>query len=173
MGEEEALLENARTIYDHIVSHPGSHLRRISREVNIHLSTARYHLDHLERVGLITSRQETNTKVYFAAGALDAEDKIITPLLQQKRFRDIILLIILDPGSTHSEISARLSIKPPTLSKYVSMLEQRKIVYHEQSGREKRYYVSEERRLLGLMMRFKKSFWDPFVDNILEIVYER
>jgi predicted transcriptional regulator len=56
MGEEEALLENARTIYDHIVSHPGSHLRRISREVNIHLSTARYHLDHLERVGLITSR---------------------------------------------------------------------------------------------------------------------
>lgn len=173
MGAEDAQLENSRIIYNHIADSPGSHLRRISRDVNIHLSTVRYHLDCLERIGLITSRQERNMKVYFVAGTLNAEDKNITPLLQQKRFRDIILQIILSPASTHTEISSKLSIKPSTLSKYISMLEQRRIVYHEQNGREKRYRVFEERRVLELMLRFKKSLWDPFVDNVLEIIYER
>lgn len=166
-------VENSRVIYNHISEHPGTHLRRISRDVNIHLSTVRYHLECLERTGLITSRQERNTRVYFVAGTLNAEDRNIAPLLQQKRFRDIILQMILTPGSTHSEISSKLSLKPSTLSKYISMLEERKVVYHEQDGRERRYHVLEERSVLELILRFKKSLWDSFVDSVLEIVYER
>ncbi len=173
MEGEDGQLENSRIIYRHVSEHPGIHLRRISREVDIHLSTVRYHLDCLERVGLITSRQEMNTKVYFASGTLNAEDKDIAPLLQQKRFRDIILQMILAPASIHSELCSKLSIKPSTLSKYISILEARRVVYHEQDGRERRYHVFEERRVLDLLLRFKKSSWDPFVDNVLEIIYER
>jgi predicted transcriptional regulator len=173
MSEASNLFENSRIVYSHIVNTPGSHLRGISRDLNMHLSTLRYHIDYLEKRELIESRKENNTRVYFAAGRLDALDKSMAPLLRQKRFRDVVLLIAYDPGLTHSEISARLSLKPSTLSKYLAVLEERGMVSHEQAGREKRYQIVEERKVVEFLLRYKKSFWDPFVDNVLEIYFER
>ena len=173
MSETDELFENSRLVYDHIVNVPGSHLRGISRDLSLNLSTLRYHIDYLEKKGLIESRMEGNTKVYFAAGRLDALDKKMAPLLRQKRFRDVVLVAAYNPGSTHGEISAKLSVKPSTLSKYIAVLEDRELLSHEQAGREKRYHLVGERKILEFLVRYKKSFWDPFVDNVLEIYFER
>ena len=119
------------------------------------------------------SKDDRNLKIYFVVGKLGIKDRNISPLLQQKRFRDIILIIIINPGLTHSEISNNLSIKPSTLSKYFNVLENRSIISHEKIGREKRYYIIDEKRIMELLLTYKKSFWDSFVDNVLEIYFER
>lgn len=173
MKEEYIALENRRVIYDYILNNPGSHLREISRALNIHLSTLRYHLHYLEKRELIVSKKEKNLRVYFIAGKVSTRDKNIAPLLQQKRFRDIILVIIITPQLTHTEISNKLSIKPSTLSKYINILEDRGIISHEKEGREKRYCVSNEKSIMELFLTYKKSFWDSLVDNVLEIYFER
>jgi len=170
--EDDMTLENRKLIYRHISNNPGSHLREISRKLKIHLSTLRYHINYLEKEGLIDSKKEENLKIYFISGKLPAKDKKITPLLQQKRFRNIILVIIVSPGLTHSEISNKLSIKPPTLTKYIHILEDRGIIFHEKVGREKRHYIIDEKVIMELLFTYKESFWDKFVDNILEIYFE-
>jgi len=171
--KEDTVIDNRRLIYVYILNNPGLHLRKISRKLNMKLGTLRYHLDYLEKKEIIVSKKENNLKIYFMNRELDIKDKNICSLLQQKRFRDIILVIILSPGLSHKQISNKMSINPSTLSKYVNILEDRNIVYHKKIGREKWYYVFDEKRIMKLLLTYKKSFWDFFVDNTLEIYFER
>jgi predicted transcriptional regulator len=166
-------LENRRLIFNYILTNPGTHLRKISRDLNIYLSTLRYHLDYLEDKGLISSKMENNLKIYFPSGKLDLKERNLAPLLQQKRFRDIIVIIIDSPGSTSSQIADKLSLKPSTISKYMSILEDRGILGCEKIGREKKYHVKDEDRIIELLLTYKESFWDSFVDNVLELYLER
>lgn len=173
MADPKDLLENARRIYEYIESNPGNHLRKISRELDMHSSTLRYHLDYLEKKGMIISKKEKNLKNFFITDRLGTEDKNIVTLLQQKRFRDIILIIIITNKPTHTDICRELSLKPSTLSKYMNILESRGIIKYEKTGREKEYYVKEERKVMELLLSYKKTFWDSFVENVLEIYFER
>ncbi len=173
MKEEDIDFNNQKLIFNFISNNPGSHLRKISRTLGVHLSTLRYHINYLEKQELIVSKKEKNLKSYYIAGKLGTIDKNITRLLQQKRFRDIILVIITNPGLTHSEISDKLSIKPSTLSKYINILRTRRIIYHQKKGRNRYYYTYDEKRIMELLLMYKKSFWDPFVDSVLEIYFER
>jgi predicted transcriptional regulator len=171
--QDAATLENRRLIFDYISDNPGVHLRKISRDVNIHLSTLRYHLDYLETKGLITSQKEDNLKIYFASGKLNPQEKKLTLLLQQKRFRDIILVIIESNAPTSSEIAEKLLMNPSTTSKYINILEEREVISHKKIGREKIYHIDNEERIVKLLLTYKKSFWDSFVDNVLELYLER
>lgn len=171
--QEDIALENRRLIFNYILNNPGSHLREISRDLDIHLSTLRYHLDYLEKKEVIVCQKENNLKIYFASGKLSADQKNLASLLRQKRFRDIILTIIDSPGSSSSQIGDMLSINPSTASKYINILEDRGIIYHEKVGREKRYQIIDEKCVIELLLTYKKSFWDSFVDNVLEIYLER
>jgi predicted transcriptional regulator len=171
--QDNVTLENRRLILDYISDNPGVHLRQISRDNNIHLSTLRYHLDYLESSGLITSRKEENLKIYFASGKLNPQEKNLAPLLQQKRFRDIILFIIGSHEPTSSEIAEKLSMNPSTVSKYINILEEREVISHKKIGREKRYSINNKESVVKLLLTYKKSLWDSFVDNVLELYLER
>lgn len=171
--QDEITLENRRLILDYISDNPGAHLRKISRDNNIHLSTLRYHLDYLEANGLITSQKEENLKIYFASGKLNPLEKKLTPLLQQKRFRDIILVIIGSHEPTSSEIAEKLSINSSTASKYINILEEREVISHKKIGREKRYHINNKESVINLLLTYKKSLWDSFVDHVLELYLER
>lgn len=170
---EKILLENRQLIHDYILKNPASHLRKIARNLDINLGTLRHHLRYLEKERVISSRTEKNLKIYFVAGKLGASHKTISSLLQQKRFRDIILTIITTPGLSHKEIADKLSLKPPTLSKYIKVLEERDIVYHERSERERHYFAADEKEIMKLLLAYKPSFLDSFVDTMLHIYFER
>jgi predicted transcriptional regulator len=171
--QDDVTLENRRLILGYISDNPGVHLRKISREINIHLSTLRYHIDYLETKGLITSQNEDNLKIYFTSGKLNHQEKKLAPLLQQKRFRDIILVIIGSHEITSSEIAKKLLMNPSTTSKYINILEEREVISHEKIGREKRYHIDNEECVVKLLLTYKKSLWDNFVDNVLELYLER
>jgi len=171
--QDDTTLENRRLVFDYISTNPGTHQRKISRDLDMYYSTLRYHLDYLEGKGLIVSQLENNLKIYFASGKLSIKEKKLTSLLQQKRFRDIILVMIDDPGPTSSQIADRLSMKPTTISKYMNILEDRGVLYHEKTGREKRYFINDEKSVIELLMTYKKSFLDSFVDNVLVLYLER
>lgn len=153
--KEEAPLENRKQIFNYVTDNPGSHLRKIARDVDIRLSTLRYHLDHLEKKGLIVSQKQNNLKIYFASGKLKPQEKTLTQLLQQKNFRDIILVLIDSPGSTFSQIADRLSMSPSTTSKYINILESKKILSYEKYGRQKKYYINDEKSVIELLKTYK------------------
>jgi signal transduction histidine kinase/DNA-binding response OmpR family regulator len=114
----------------------------------------------LEKQGLIGCQKQNNLKVYFTSGKLKPIEKTLTPLLQQKRFRDIILVLIDYPGLTFSQIVEKLSIGTSTASKYINTLEDQKILFHEKSGREKKYYLSDEKSVIELLATYKQFMED-------------
>ena len=64
-------------------------------------------------------------------------------------------------------------MNPSTTSKYINILEEREVVSHKKIGREKRYHIDNEESVIKLLLSYKKSFWDSFVDNVLELYLER
>jgi predicted transcriptional regulator len=173
MRDVELELESQRRVYAFVLGNPGVHLRRLSRELGIEMGTLRYALDQLERRGIVVSKEERNLRTFFAAGKLSQRDQRLASLLQQKRFRDIIVSVLASPGTTHSEMAERLGLKPSTLSKYTSILEERGILAHGRDGREHRYRVTDEGWVVRLLVSYRASFWDPFIDNALELYFER
>ena len=152
--------ENREDILAYITNNPGTHLRKISRELGICLSTLRYHLVKLEKSGTIVSQKQSNLKIYFVSGKLKPEERELTQLLQQKRFRDIILVLIDSPGSTFSQIAEKLSMSHSTASKYINILEDRKVLSHEREGRRKRYRINDEKSVIELLKTYKKLMTD-------------
>jgi predicted transcriptional regulator len=125
MYEDEAY-DNRKQIFKYVSDNPGSHLRKIAKQLDINLSTLRYHIDRLEREGLVVSQRQNNLKFYYASGKLKPHEKNLTRFLQQEHFRDIILMLIDSPGLTFSQIVDRLSKSPSSVSKYVNILEDQK-----------------------------------------------
>ena len=158
--QEEVVLENRERIFAYILNNPGSHLRKIARDIKLHLSTLRYHLDQLEKNGTIISQKQNNLKIYFVSGKLKPEERALTQLLQQKRFREIILVLIDSPGSTFSQIAEKLSMNRSTTSKYINILEDRKILSHEKIGRIKKYRINDEKSVIELLKTYKKFMAD-------------
>ena len=62
---------------------------------------------------------------------------------------------------------------PSTASKYINILEDQEILSHEKVGREKMYHIDDEKGVVELLLTYKKSFWDPFVDNVLDIYLQK
>jgi DNA-binding transcriptional ArsR family regulator len=171
--DEIDFIENKKKLVSHIKLNPGSHLRGISRDLNMSLGTVRYHLSFLEKMGIIISRDEGNLKVFFLSDDEGYRKRNIFPLLQQKRFRDIISILLIAPGITPTDLSSRLGLNPSTLSKYLMILERREIIKSTRDGRWKHYSLVDERRVLNFLMTYKGSFLDKLVDNVLEIYFER
>jgi signal transduction histidine kinase/CheY-like chemotaxis protein len=153
--QEYAIHDNRENILSYISNNPGNHMRRISRDLSISLSTLRYHLLKLEKNGSISSQKQDNFKIYFASGKLKPEEKALAQLLQQQRFRDIVLVLIDSPGSTFSQISEKLSMSPSTASKYINVLEDRNIIFHEREGRKKRYRIKDEQSVISFLKTYK------------------
>ena len=172
MDGEELSLENQRSIFRFISESPGIHLRGLSEGTGILLSTVRYHIHFLERQGIVISKTEGNQKQYFINGLISSTDRAIAPLLQQKRFRDIILLLLIRPGSGQADVAGELGLKSSTTAKYMRILEDHDVIRTEKNGRGKHCFVKDERRIVELLLTYKKSFWDRFVDNALEIYFE-
>lgn len=173
MKGEELSLENQRALFRFISKNPGVHLRGLAEGTSISLSTVRYHIAFLEKQGIVISRAEGNLRLYFINGEVSSTDRRIAPLLQQKRFRDIIMVLLTRPGIGQSEVSSELDLKQSTVAKYMGILEERGVVRSERQGREKRCFVTDERRVVELLLTYRESFWDRFVDNALEIYFER
>jgi predicted transcriptional regulator len=78
MDESEGNVDKLLCFIQH---NPGSHLRRIKREMGISMGTVQYHLDKLEKMGRVTSTRRGLYKYYFPAGLFRENEKDILEVL--------------------------------------------------------------------------------------------
>lgn len=116
------IFDNRNRIYEYIRNTPGSHLRRISKELEIALGDTQHNLNTLEKSGLIKSKRMGMYKVYFSVSILEGRDESILAILQQETPREIILCLVEKPGSTQGEIAVRIGFSSPTINWHMSNL---------------------------------------------------
>ena len=92
-------------IYDYIRNKPGSHLRKINKELTLAMGDTQYHLRNLEKSGVVKSKRIGIYKVYYTVSILEGREESILATLQQETPREIVIHILEHPGATQSEIA--------------------------------------------------------------------
>lgn len=128
-----------RDLYECVREDPGAHLREICRRCQMPLGTAVYHLDRLERVGLVVSRRDGRYRRYFVEHVFGPADKqMLCALRHPLPFR--VATILLGSGSaSQRELCLQLGISRSTASACVNELVLRGLVRCEPSRPEGRY----------------------------------
>jgi DNA-binding MarR family transcriptional regulator len=111
-----------RKIYDFIIKNPGFHLREISRETAIPKTTLKYHLDFLEKVGLIARTSEDGFSRYFTSNEIGIKERKVFKSFRIDIAQQIILLFLIFICLSRLELSRELELSPTTVDYYLKKL---------------------------------------------------
>ncbi|MEP6576501.1 MAG: MarR family transcriptional regulator, partial [Nitrososphaerota archaeon] len=80
----QAITNNRELVYHYIETYPGSHLRKISKDLSLGVGDIQHHLNFLEKSGSIRSRRMNIYKVYYVASILEERQESILAILRQE-----------------------------------------------------------------------------------------
>lgn len=166
-------LETRKRVYDLVVQNPGVHLREIERLTNLPLGVVRYHLDRLQREGLIEPQADRYFKRFFPKNRIPNVPTETFSVLRQDSLRRIVLQLLNNPGSTHQALKNALGLPPSTLSTYLSILLGKNVVRRERKGKENLYFVVDEESVMKVLLVYRPSFLDTLVDHAISLYLER
>ena len=167
---DQIISYNRARIYEYIKNHPGIHLRKISKNLDIALGDTQHHLGVLDKLGLIKSRRRGMYKVYYTVSILGRREEDILAVLQQETPRDIILFLVENPGSTQGEISNYMRLTAPTINWHMSNLINAGLVTSYRDGRFVKYFIEGDiNDIIGLLKSYYPTVWDKLSDRLAEL----
>ncbi len=175
MEEDVLELENRRRVFQFISKFQGAHLRQIQRAMELEVGVLKYHLDYMEKRGLLTSKKEKYRKRFFTK-ALGPKDKELLSILRQETLRRILMHVLLHPACTFKDLQSTFKISKSTLSFHLKKLREARLVLKVEKevpkkGKRKveRYQVRKKDKVAEMLVTFRSSFLDDAVDNFVEI----
>jgi len=111
-----------RQIYKLILKNPGLHFSEISRKLDIPKSTLAFHLNNLEKYGLITSIYEEANSRFFAKYCFGNLEKKLIHILRKETPRNIILYIGWTTCASQAELGRELEKSHKTIGKHLKKL---------------------------------------------------
>ena len=115
-------LETRRQLYEFILKNPGLHFSEISRKLNIPKTTLTFHLNTLEKHGLITSIYEEENSRFFVKHDFGNLEKKLIHILRKETPRNIILYIGWATCASQAELSRELEKSNKTIEKHLKKL---------------------------------------------------
>jgi len=127
---------NRGRVYEYVELNPGAHFHGILVALGMNNGSLVYHLEVLQREGLVTSRQEGMYRRFFPKGVeLPPLPENGTTLAQQ-----IVLKVIEEmPGITQKQLSRFLGLPRSTLAYQVDRLSAMGLIVSEKRGRKVHY----------------------------------
>ncbi len=160
-GGELIIPKNKEDVYDYIKNHPGSHLRRISRELDMTTSDTQYWCNRLEKWALVRSRRLGLYKTYYPASIVGERRQYILAILQQKTPRNIVLYLMENSGASQKDVVQHTGFAAATISWHMSRLIEIGIVYSSKEGKFVKYYIRGDiADLVILLKSYYPSIWD-------------
>lgn len=163
----EIELDTRRRIYDHVVANPGNHLRAIKHELDMPMGQLEYHLLYLEKRGLLESKEDRYYKRFYPS-RMSATDRRVLSAIRQEKPRQIVLIVLQDPGVDHRTIQEGMGIGASSLSFYMKDLMEKEVVEKRKEGRRSLYIVKDPHRVVRILITYRPSFLDKMVDRFLE-----
>jgi predicted transcriptional regulator len=157
-----------KEIYETIEKNPGLHFRELLRKLNLNVGDLQYHLDVLEKEGLIISREEMGYKRYYPRAMENPEEKKYLPYLRQPIARKLIICLIENGAMTIESIERETGLKRTTLSYHIKKLVKNNILEKIENGNYIFYRVREEENIAKTIIKYRGSFQDILVDSFIE-----
>ena len=168
--DEMNTADNKQRVHDYIIRYPGSHLRKISKELSLAMGNLQYHVNLLEKGGLINSRRMNFLKVYYAVSIFGERHKDILAVLRQETPREIILYLIENPGATQTDISAHLGFAPSSISWHMSRLIDIGLIRSHKDGRFIKYnIVGDIREITAFLKSYYPRIWEKLSSRLADL----
>ena len=139
-------------LYGYIESNPGIHLSALTRLSNLGNNQATYHLDILQKEGMIWSRKEGRLLVFFA-DTVSMKSEITSPLLDINFSKNSIkksILMYLNQaelmdlkGPNGLELSKEIGVSSQVLSYHIRSLIKWEMVGRKRTGLKNSLYITE------------------------------
>jgi predicted transcriptional regulator len=149
---------------------PGAHLRGIERMTGLPLGQVLYHLDRLEKMGLVVSVRDYGFRRYFVTRTVDRREKKFLGALRHEVPRRLVLALLERTGQTHKELQAALGVAGSTLSFHLQRLLASGVVSRARESGSNVYHLSDAPLLARELVAYRASFEDPLVDRFVERV---
>jgi predicted transcriptional regulator len=165
---------NKIRLYKYIQNYPGSHLRKIVKDVGLAMGDTQYHLDILEKSGQIKSRRIGLYRRYYPVAIYDAISEIILAFLRQETSRDILVYLIEHPNSTQGDIANFKHFSSPTINWHMSKLIEAGIAKSTREWKVVRYSIKEDilRNIASNLKTYHPSVWNNLASRLAELFLE-
>jgi len=162
-------LDTRKKIIGIIQKKPGIHFRKLHRESNLAMGEVEYHLNVLEKMGLVVKGILSSHTRYYPSNELSDEEKKIMGLLRQEKLRDILLFIISEEDIGHGDIVKEFHLKKSTASFYLDKLLSYAIIDKKKKGRNVSYEVINPREIVRLLLLYKEGFGDWIAKRVEDL----
>jgi len=112
-------LKRRRELYEFIAHNSGLHMRDISRQMQIPLTSLKYHLTYLEKKGLIISKEDGKYNRYFISHDIGEQEKKVLNCFRKKTTLHIILWFFIAIQCSQKDLSRALEKHPATIGFYL------------------------------------------------------
>jgi predicted transcriptional regulator len=173
-AEQELSIKNNRDlIYLYIQKFPGSHLRKISKELSLGIGDTQHHLKVLEDTGFVKSRRISIYKVYYDVSVFGERHESIFAILRQETPRSILLYLIENPNASQSEIAVHVGYSSPTVIWHMSRLVQIGLVESQKDGRFVRYVITGDlKEITQLLRSYYPTVWSKLSNRLADLFLE-
>jgi len=156
-----------RRLYEHVLAHPGVHLRELERATQLPLGQVLYHLDRLERMGLVASARENGFRRYYDAATVSRHEKPLLAALRHEVPRRIVLALLERPGLAHKELLDVAAVAGSTLTFHLQRLLAAGVLVADRAsaGVGPRYSLADPALAKRELAYYRASFDDPDVDR--------
>ncbi len=166
----ELELENRRRIYEQIRKSPGIHFRELERRLELVVGNLQYHLQYLEKKNLIRASNDEDYVRYFVKDrSLNENERKILSLLRRSGCRHILIQLLNNSDLNNKELSQAVGLSPSTISWNLNKLVEAGIIERKKTGRITNFTIFDPATIAELLICYKESFLDTFVDGFIEM----
>ncbi len=167
--EEGLELESRRRIFAYLEKRPGAHMRQMERDLAMATGVLTYHLEFMERRGLLRSEVQQNRRCFFPARAFRQDQRRALALLRQRVPRRMLLHLLEHPGATFSEMQLAVGVSPSTLSYHLKKLEGTGILNRGRKERESTFAVRDPQLVIDLLISCGPGLEDDAVEKFVDL----
>ncbi len=164
--------ENKLYIYKYILNTAGVHLRKICKELGLAMGDTQYHLSILEKEGRIKSRRIGKHRHYYPVAIPDEQNEIVIAFLRQETARDILIYLIMNPGSTQQDLANFKNVSAPTIKWHMSRLTEFELIIITREGKKVKYFIKDPGSLTSSLKDYMPALWNSLVNRFAEKFHE-
>jgi len=152
----QTLQGTRRDVYDLVVDNPGLSLTSVAEKLKMGISLARYHLNYLEKKGLVSSVKEEGYKRYYSKSSeMGVSEKKLLALFRQEIPLKIVFLLLQKNHMQHKEILKHFDFAPSTLTYHLNKLLRDEVISVQKYGEEKGYLIADKKIVIEFLRKYK------------------
>lgn len=140
MGRQEEAVQRLllrvpkrRRVFEAVVAFPGTHARRLSRELGIALGVVEHHVRQLERHGLLFAHQQGRRRTLYATGRIEPLDALVIHVLRKPAWGQLFHSLMQQEQGVAS-LARAIGLPAATVSYHLRRLRTLGLLEHVRAG---------------------------------------